>query len=577
MSILIEYENGQLKTAELMYERTTPSPAYQCEDGKTFCIGDLFGKTFEDICKTPWGEDPNVLNEVVGTKALARADVDGCTFAVDMNGIDTFFYYHTNTRFILSDNFWDIVKRIQPTYEDLDIPELHRTLLCYSTTGRTFIKNLNILMPSRVGRYDAGGNILSIRKYRDFRYTNEVSSVFEAVEHMDTILRNSMKLIREKYGDVQYGVGISGGLDSRLIPHYAKEQNLRLTGFKICIPRPHGILRASDSKTAEEVARIFQIPFCNAKWNIDRLREKLHAMTQHAPLVVGGNAFKYEPDAMPDYQVLLTGGSGMVVGAEIPKGIQNLQEEELASALLQEFLPNHSATFSHRARRALTYLFGIQFKPDSSIGELLLQFVGDDALKAVKQEIIDFVHEGKHAGKSNIDIYEDYFANVCGFMNRYGAYESILGTKRAVSIYIPFLFEETLRWTPELLQDRAALNALILDKVPEVAGVKSETFYVAPQNRAPHLFEKAWGLSKFLIRGNGGAVDQYSFRRHRIRKMFMDDMNSTQNSWFHQAFGLTDTVINEQMILNSTARIAATIWQLKHTIDCIEHKEYLNF
>ena len=83
MSFIIHYSAGELKKAELLYSRDTPCPSYLCKDKRTFCVGEIFGCTYEDIAATNWKEKQEVLDAIEGDIAIAYAGSDYCIFATD--------------------------------------------------------------------------------------------------------------------------------------------------------------------------------------------------------------------------------------------------------------------------------------------------------------------------------------------------------------------------------------------------------------------------------------------------------------------------------------------------------------
>ena len=583
MAILVEYRGGAKITATCLYARQTPSPAYTCEDGKTFWIGDVFDTSFEKINESPWTENPDLLNSFEGNKAGVRAEAHKCVFAVDMHGIDTFYYYHQEDHFILSDNFWDIVRVVRPSYADLNVHRIRESLLTSSISGETLIQNLYILRPCHFGVYDATEQSLRIERYRALQYTGEVTDVQEAMERMDAILHHTMELIKEKCGDVTYGVGISGGLDSRIIPHYAKAHGMRVTGFNFCIPKPHGLFLAQSVKNAQAVADVMNVPYQNVKYNPDTIEEKLRLVVKNSPTTRGRSAFKFEREHLPDFDVLLTGGSGMIVGSELPTDILTASEEDLARAMFHEFLPNNSATFSLRVKRALSYIFrskrlGALVERSRRIGNPLLDAVlTNGEVEEIKQVIQNFVREGRQAKKSNLEIYEDYFINVCGYTNRQGSFESFMGQKRSFSIYIPFMFQETLRWAPQLLFDRKVLNELIIQKVPESAAIKNESFGTSPSQREAGFTGKLIPLVQYLIRGNGTAIDQHIMRKPSVTKKLLQELNEDRDSWFHRVFGLTGKKLTRGQLTGASMQTACSLWEIKRVIDCLETQAYDDF
>lgn len=566
MSILIHYQNGKCVSKGIVYQRKTPAPTYGCEESQTFCIGEVFGSSFEEIARSGWEKNPDILNAYEGAFAIAKADEDGCRFAVDINGIETFFYYDKRGCFILSDNFWDIVNVIKPEFGDLNLSRIKQYLLCASVTGETVIDGLKILLPSHAGVYDSKQQTLSIQKYRQFRYTGEVSRVDEAVQNMDKIMHRTMALIKCKCGEVCYGVGISGGLDSRLIPHYAKIHGMNVTGFNICVAKPHRFWLARSCKNARELSEIFKVPYQDVEWNPNTINKKMKLKVQNYPCGAGGNTFKYEDRGLPEFDVLLTGASGMIVGSELPYGIYDLTKSQLYEAMKQEFILSIGASkFESRVSRALGYLFGIKAKVRTGKKPFVLNVVGEDEMRKAEKMLTDFIDEGVKEGKTNLDIYEDYFVNVVGFGNRCGAFESLLGTKRSFSIYVPFLLKETLRWTPELLENRVVLNELIRQKVPEVSNVKSESFYVAPSEKAPNRLSKMRVMFEYLLRGNGTAIGEYYFKKAQIKHAFSLCVHNNCK-WFFEIFDIAGK-LDKLMRCNSYSRDCINLWELKNLID----------
>jgi len=572
MSLVIHYENGKLLSARQAYVRTTPSPVYGAKDGKTFIMGQVFGASFEDVAQSNWKEDPSILNEFEGAISAAYADDAGCVFASDINGIEIWYTYHKGDRFVLSDDFWDIVKIVQPSYEDVDREQARLSLVALSVTGETLIKNLKLVSPFNVGRYDPAANQLSISRYMDFKYTNEITDVNEAVERMDRILDQSMQKIKALCGDVDYGIGVSGGLDSRVIPHYALKNGMKLVGFNICVPRPHKLL-ARSCKKAQEVAQAFGIPYRNTRWNPATVEEKIQTKVRKYPLGIGRNSFKYEP-AMPEFDTLLTGASGLIVGSMLPVQINAFSREELIGEMQAFFnkVENYR-TFKARAARGLNYLLGTKFNGHSESAIKKLVSTGD--IQKTRDGIVALVDNGMRAGQTNLEIYEDFFFNVMGFRNYYGAYESVFGTKRSFSIYIPFLLKETLKWSPELLFNRKVLNALIVAKIPEVKDVQAELYEPAPGQKLSK-WNKIANMVDFVIRGNGAAVDDYWMKNASVKKKLAARLDNGCQ-WFAQIFNTDAKSLRSLVIGSGESELMIDVWELKTLIDCLETKEYLHF
>lgn len=575
MSIVIHYENGKLIRAEMPTARKTPSPTFACSDGKTFAVGDIWGKTFEEVSQIDWIHQPELLNSIEGAKAIAYADADRCVFTVDMNGIDSFYYYCRNGCFVLSDSFWAVVRIVQPKYEDLNKMQIKKELLSASVVGDCAVLGMRFLLPNHIGVYDAKSQTCRVSRYGEtFHYTGEVTSVEEAVSHMDAILHHAMDCIKEKGGEAPYGMGLSGGLDSRLIPYYALKHGISIEAFNTCVSRPHGVLKARSIVSAEALARHFRIPFWVNEWNKKTLAQKQSLVLRLLPGTQGGSAFKYEDEGLPSFMTMINGGSGMIVGSELPSHIEEMTEDDLLSAMKTEFLPSTTSTFRMRAVRAISYITGILLWAETA--DYPPFFFLDEAVRqSVEEDLRQYISSRKKDGLSNLDIFEDYFINVVGCHNRLGAHKSLLGQKRAFSIYIPFLLKETLRWNAELLEGRAVLNALIREKIPDCARIKEESFKTSIGAKTS-VFRRICSVAGFLLRGNGTAIDQHYMPQHDVMRRYLRFINKESGTWFKQVFGLQRPVTMAEP-KREQSRSNICIWQTAILLHCLETKQYMEW
>lgn len=573
MSLIIHYENGKLLSARQKYVRTVPSPVYAAKDGKTFVMGDVFDVSYEDVANSDWRKKPEILNHFPGAKSLSYADEERCVFASDINGIEIWYIYHKDETFILSDNFWDIIQIIQPSFEDIDQERARMTLLSLPAYGDTLIKHLKFLLPCTIGEYYAATNILTIKKYREFKYSREVKDINVAVEHVDALLDDAMAKIKKTFGDVKYGLGVSGGLDSRIIPHYAKKQGMELVGYNLCVPRPHGIFLAQSCKNAVRLANMYNIPLTLVEWSYKTAKEKVATKAMYYPLGRARNSFKYEEN-LPSFNVMLNGGAGEIVGGALPANIEELSEIEFFDTMRKFFSSMYFASsFKARASRAFKFLFRTKGEVESL--SAICSLLSEADIKGVERELQSYIRHGREIGQSNTEIFEDFMINVCSSRNRFGGFESMLGHRRSLSIYIPFLLQEVMTWDESLLYNRKVLNELILKKIPEVKDVKSELFSPAPGKKIT-IFNKLIGMASFLIRGNGTAIDQYWINKSRVKKQLKKQI-SNGCSWFCSIFNINQNDLEKLVISSKEPDFMINIWEYKTLIDMLETKEYLTF
>lgn len=582
MSFVIQYVNGQLGQYNIR-TKTTPSPLYVSHDSNMLLMGEIFNASPEDVFKSNWQESPKVLEHFDGAFALLEFSQDVCIFVTDNGGIETFHYYHDKNIFIISDDFWEIVKIIKPNYEDIDVDSMKEIIVARSTIldTNTIIKNLKITQPSTIGTFIPSENKLKMKKYKDFVLEKKVTDVNEAVDNMDEILNRAMLEIKNKCGDALYGLGLSGGLDSRIIPYYALKNNLKISAFNICVKRPNHFFVARSCKSSKSIAKRFNIPYKNVEWKGHNLRDIIYEKIKRAPMLPFGDIFKFAYSGVPDFDVLLTGSFGYIVGADLPNNVSTMSREELLDALKGQFFRKKEVSLiESRTSRALEYLFNVKYKPkinNQKQQSLFYKLINDKDWSKINFKLEKFVDSRILKGRNNIEIFEDYFTNVLGFLSAQGAFESFWGKKRSFSIYIPFLLKETLSWAPELLIDRLVLNELIKQKIPQVADIKTESFNGAPdtlKNSGVLAFlYRILSLSMFIFRGNGTNIAEHHFNKKYAYKEFINDMNNPTN-WFYDIFDIKDDI---DEFLKGPYNLAIEIWGLKKLLDIIETKQYVEF
>lgn len=571
MSMLIHYKQGLRIQSEVIKKRETPDPIYHT-GAEFYLIGDVFNATTQEIQKCGWENNPKQLNNYIGALSVVNSNAQSCTFATDMNGIDHLYYYHKEKEFILSDDFWEIIKKIRPSLAEVNV-EWARKILVYTPIGNdTIIKNIKCLLPCQIGRYDVINDLVDIKNYQDYRYSKEVNTVEEGVENMDSILKNTFSLLHRKFGDdVVYGVGLSGGLDSRVIPHYALAEGMKVVGYNICTSRPNHFFLAKSCKNAKKMARIWGIPFSLVEWKADKLSDKLQIKIRNYPLGSGRNTFKYETQTLPHFDILLSGATGMIVGSEMPYNINELDDDELIEAMGKEFIRHYSkSNLKERVKRGLKYLFNINvhLENDNQYDKYF-----EKEIFCAKKELQNYIYNMKKRNYSNIEIYEGYFFNICGSKNRNGSFESLLGSKRSFSIYVPFLLKETLRWNEKLLSNRRVLKQLIIEKIPEVNSVPTESYCDTP-NGEESTWRKCKDMLSLIIRGNGTAIDKNSYKTRKVKSAIRATFSNPCH-WFYSIFNKEEIDYILKEYDNSSLIIG--LWELKGLVDYIEKKEYIYF
>ena len=576
-------DNGGVVLETRVKERDTPSSLKLSADGHSFYVGDLFGNSSEELFECEWKNNPRVLSEYCSALYIVSYGDNECSFAADISGRELLFYYYSQDRFVLSDSFWGILKRIQPSFSDLDREAIGEIITMGGGVPCDYItpiKGLKWLGANCSGSFNASSWKLTVRSFDDIRRSCEVHNIDEAVESFDADMTSMAHILGNRHPDAVFGLGLSGGLDSRIALHYLGKAGLDVVCFNVGKSKPHGLFFANSLKKARELADLANVGLTEVEWNPKTVRTKLDLMLRNQPLGTGGhytNAYKYESEGRPLFDVLVTGGQAigpMLVGVSVLDSSDEMSYESVISYLV------HLATGEVRAypytensiRKQLIQLgIGSLDINKGNNFELWNKIIGSTPYERIASKIRHFVDDCMGRGYTSSDITLDYRTRVLGPTGRNGAYESGLGTEKSYTIYTPFLIKDGLKWDASLLENRRILRELIAKKIPEFYRVGEETFGSLKRKRSKaSLFAQK---TVFALRGSGIMTDEWYFKHPVIRDSYLEDMTNSCE-WFYELFPEAKDYAG---ILNMSPARMNSIWESKRLIDCIEDKRYLEF
>lgn len=571
MSFCIVVDKDERK---LKYVKSdVPAPIFKYENNEFICIitGELHGNEKEFVFSDWEKNNDKLLIEDVYSLVKIDKMTSKIYFSTCKFGLQALYYYFNSEEktFILADDFWEVVHIIKPDFNCLDFESVRENLISpYPLFDSTYIKGVRILLPGVFASYDIKNNTLNKHTYYSFRYNVDVSlSLEEATERMDNILNSAVKSIKKDCGDVQYAVGLSGGLDSRIIPYYAKKNGLRLKSFIIGVKKPHKILLSQDHKNARKLANIFELKHTELEWSKSTLQEKIDLDVKNAPLMPP-QFFKYEMPDLCNYDVLLTGGNGLIVGSELPENINEISDEKLVDyicGMAWSFEPK--SLNKRRLENAISFLFDIKIELKVKSKRWHKVVINAETQKKIRTKLLKYIKTSKNDGKNNLDIYEEYFNNMLGARNRGGAFESSCNTKRSFSIYVPYLYDETMKWPMDFLVGRKVLKNLIKTKISKASKVHEQNYVGSLYNNS--TITKMINILVFLCRGNGTAVEESCFKK--CKKDFYATMWNN-NKWFYKIFDLKKYI--KDIGKCDDKRLALKIWKMKYIIDTLENQGY---
>jgi len=550
--------------------------------GKNLFIfkGEVCDMTNEEFLNKIRQKGVQIVEETKGEFFIIFYDIDlrKIYIANDRIGRETLFYFYDKNNLIISDDFWEIVNLIEPNTADIDVQTL-KEFVVFSKffSGKTIIKNLNFFPPASICEFSLMNRTFELKQYWDFRFqTDYTLSIDEAIERMDRALDNAIKQIKEKNNsNATYGIGLTGGLDTRLIAHYALKHKMRLKSFIIGEKSPHKIVLSRDHKSARKLAKYFNLEHYEVEYDSENFENKSFYDIRHAPMRVS-TFFRIVRNDIPKFDVLLTGALGILVGDIIPKNIIQLSKEELLDTII--LYSAASLNVPRRfimLRKALKLIFGSRISTSPAMRRGCIKGIIDEREFAEGvNKIRKFIEE--NSDKSNIEIFLKYFIFHLG-AEKYGAFESLCGWKKSYTVYYPFILDEILTWKPDYLINRKLLKCLIIKKFPELAKIKAQTAGAALFYRNKRFFTLRQMLAgiEYVIRGSGVERSAIWARKKRYMEYSLRIL-SRPNSIFESIFDVRE-IIQSVKSGNINTNLYENLIKIKQILDIIETKGYKKF
>lgn len=293
----------------------------------------------------------------------------------------------------MTDNYWEAVNFVAPRKEDLDIDYIYEYMaIPYPLLNRTFIKNIKILLPNSILEFSFKDFVIEEKELFSVFYSCDKSDIEEQLNIFNDALEKTMVRIKNECGDVRYGVGISGGLDSRIIPHFAEKAKMDLYGFIFGVKRPHKLFLLQDHSNARKIAKRCGLALFEVEWEQSTWSEKINQELHYLPL---GPVELFKFEILDRFDVLIHGGNGYVVGSSLPSNIETMNEDELADAIRKLGIIFYPKTLlSTRIEKAVKFLFkkSITIKTDR---EWFSRILSNDVEERIKRDIMQFIKDEK--------------------------------------------------------------------------------------------------------------------------------------------------------------------------------------
>lgn len=471
-----------------------------------FFFGSCYLENEKEIIKAAIKEDSKYLSKLIGDFTLVLYDYQKQELKLlsDRPGKQNVFYCLKGKECIISDDFWEIKQALSFGIEQIDIDALKQQIMFFTCLGnKTILKNVKLVPAASIVKMDLQNNREFISRYWFFSYEENSLSHDDKLDLIDNAFDNSLKTIKSLNPDEHsFAIGVSGGLDSRLIPYYAQKNGLNIEGFTVGLEKPNKLFLANDFNSANKIAKHFDIDRKTINYNSMSFKQQIELESILAP-ETGSQLFKVVDESQIKSNVLITGASGFIVGAS--PMYSSIHDHDLLehTLLYQSLLTNKPPRAKYK--KALNYFTGanLKFKPEVAYGGLGDFFTQSDTDKAINS-INGFYNEFK--GLSNSEKLMNYAIFGLGRNNAKGAFESFLGQMKAYSIYTPFFLDVVSKFSESELLNRRLFQEFFVERLPQLSMIQGQEYrpmLSSKKNALMNFSRKVTAMGNFVIRGNG--------------------------------------------------------------------------
>lgn len=470
-------------------------------DQYLYCIiGEIFSHTNEEVIMAVIDNNRIVLDGIIGDFSLVLFDDKNQEIKIlnDKAGRHL-LYYSTKTNITISSDFWSVIRHEKYTVEDIDLLTF-KTQVFFSATPdcKTLFKELRIFPNATISSYL--DEEMKIDKYWYFSLHPNNLTRDQKYDQIEYTLNDCFKSIKKSNPkDAVYGVGISGGIDSRIIPYYALKHDMKLKSFIVGQEKPHLFWSSNDHIASDLIVDKFNLEHQKLEYNELSYREKLNIEVEKAPLVTS-QIFKIPNLHKLNFDVLLTGASGFFVGSS--PFYSKIRGKDIVNIVCTQQSDLNIRRKFHKIRKGINYILGKRiFEVNPIIVKSLPGIISESEVKSIQLKIKEFFSDMRQL--NDTEKLMNYALSVLGQRNKKGSFESLLGEYKDYTPYLPFFIGVVQNWTEDEIYDRALFENFVKERLPDLATIKAQNHKTVLAKEKPSTFQKIKSLLLFVFRGTG--------------------------------------------------------------------------
>ncbi|MBB1470269.1 hypothetical protein H5232_17725 [Pseudoalteromonas sp. SG41-5] len=414
----------------------------------------------------------------------------------DITGRDLIYYCEDNNS--ISTDFWSIVDTENKKKSDIDIQRCKEFILMLSDVEhKTIVNGINILPSASVFTLAASLKVKK-KKYWSFKLCKNNLTKDAKYDLLEDCLDSFFSDIASRYANVSFGVGVSGGLDSRLIPYYCNKHEIKIEPFIIGEEKPNIFLQSNDHKRATEICDKYGYSLLNHNFDNRNFREKIRKDALQAPSTAS-QILKMPKSELITFTHLITGASGYIVGSSPFYGCPSsldLKATIFNRQTVLKYFPKHKKT-----KKVLNYIFGSNIDVSEKFPIEFEGVLSSGEISILKSKLDDYLVQ--YEGFNTTEVLMNYAVDILGQRNKMGAFESLLGEVESFTMYGPNMLKCVESWGVKDIFNRTFFEDFIRERHPELAAIKSQDHKSSLNTRKESSISKIKNILEFTFRGRG--------------------------------------------------------------------------
>ena len=479
------------------------------------------------------------------------------------------YYYHKDGKFLCSNNVWRLVKILQEAIS-INMNSL-KTQLCFFTDlniEETLFTNIFRMKGARVLKFEGNqGNTCEWNEYWKFVYTpNEMLTLKEAIDDLDRSFKNYFSIIHKQNLNKILGFGNSGGLDSRLIAHYASLEKIPMEGYVIANHKPHLCLKSTTTFLSDKIANLYNFHSRIIEYSLHNVEKLFLLDIRNAPFMASQSFINYY-DKINFFDYEIAGQPGGIV--YLPDAVLKGNDKDILLHT-EYFLGRRKGTLPKMKddlRKMCSYL-QIKYNLQNNNGFLglshsYLDSVLDYDPLFFRNRLTETIESIK--GRNHVETWIRIHDGLTTKYQYRGGYDSINGICKSYFLYYPFFYDKIQYYPLSFFDKRNLLREFIRRINPALSNIPGQDMHLPGKENRFHSLCKTIEMA---MRGRGLNFD-YILSSVNYKR-FVRDVLELNNSYFY-------SIIDRKKLIKSKLPYTyegMSILKIKLLLDIFENKEW---